>query len=305
MTTQNTPLVSIGMPVRNGGRFLVETLESLLSQTYQNFEIIISDNHSTDETKEICKSIIAKDGRIRYVMPSEPLSAFQNFEFVLSHANGPFFMWASHDDLRSADSIEHLLKKLQSDPQAILSFGRVIEFETTPENGVDRHYQFETKGIPVSSRIVSAAMNQCFHIYGLWKTERLRVIPFYPCFFWPDKPILLAATTLGDFVTEEKAIFYYRLIHKTDLERVQYQENRSTLPRFYRLQLLWVSVRSVMRCGGLLASMVALLAMSRFIVENWYVCGGKMKLYGWYVHFTPSCIQRLYKNLKLYFINHK
>ena len=58
--------VSIGLPVYNGEAFLTESIESLLAQTFDDFELIISDNASTDGTEEICRSFAAADARIQY-----------------------------------------------------------------------------------------------------------------------------------------------------------------------------------------------------------------------------------------------
>jgi len=96
--TSKVPQVSIGMPVYNGAKFIREALDSLLAQTFTDFELIISDNASTDETEAICQEYAAKDARIRYVRQAKNLGAVANFKFVLDEAVGEYFMWAAHDD---------------------------------------------------------------------------------------------------------------------------------------------------------------------------------------------------------------
>src|SRR3954452_14103167 len=91
------PLVTIGMPVYNGARYLEEAVGSLLSQTEKNFVLIISDNCSTDETPEICARLLAQDPRVRYVRQEMNLGATRNFEYLLRSATSPLFMWAAHD----------------------------------------------------------------------------------------------------------------------------------------------------------------------------------------------------------------
>jgi len=93
------PKVSIGVPVYNGGPFIHQALDSLLAQTFTDFELIISDNASTDETEKICKQYEKKDIRIRYVRQSQNRGALWNFNFVLQEAQGEYFMWAAADDL--------------------------------------------------------------------------------------------------------------------------------------------------------------------------------------------------------------
>ncbi len=101
-TTAVAP-VSVGMPVFNGERYLEGALESLLGQTYENFELVISDNGSTDRTAAICKSYAARDERVRYLRQEKNRGASWNFNKVYLEANAPFFRWASYDDLCEPD----------------------------------------------------------------------------------------------------------------------------------------------------------------------------------------------------------
>jgi glycosyltransferase involved in cell wall biosynthesis len=94
-----SPLVSIGMPVFNGADYIEQALDSLLSQTYENFEIIISDNCSTDSTYEICEKFALKDKRVRLLKQLQNMGPLFNFGFVLQQARGEYYMWAAHDDV--------------------------------------------------------------------------------------------------------------------------------------------------------------------------------------------------------------
>lgn len=85
------PQVSIGMPVYNGEQFLKDALDSILAQTFDNFELIISDNTSTDNTQEICKAYSAKDQRICYYRNEKNLGAAWNFNRVFELARGEYF----------------------------------------------------------------------------------------------------------------------------------------------------------------------------------------------------------------------
>lgn len=90
--TNQSPEVSIGMPVYNGEKFIREALDSLLAQTYTDFELIISDNASTDDTEAICQEYTAKDTRVRYVRQAENKGPAANFQFVLDKAVGVFYV---------------------------------------------------------------------------------------------------------------------------------------------------------------------------------------------------------------------
>lgn len=92
-------MVSIGMPVYNGEEYIRDALDSLLGQTYKNFELIISDNASTDKTEEICREYARRDGRVCYFLQKDNVGAAANFQFVLDHAQAGLFMWAAYDDM--------------------------------------------------------------------------------------------------------------------------------------------------------------------------------------------------------------
>lgn len=117
------PKVSIGMPVYNGEPFIHQALDSLLAQTFTDFELIISDNASTDGTERICKRYEKKDIRIRYVRQSQNRGISWNFNFVLQEARGDYFMWAAADDVWDVRWIETLFPV--SSAYQCLSYGFV------------------------------------------------------------------------------------------------------------------------------------------------------------------------------------
>ena len=116
ITDQNTktPQVSIGMPVYNGESLIREALDSLLAQNFTDFELIISDNASTDGTEAICQEYTANDTRIRYVRQAENRGATANFQFVLDEAVGEYFMWAGDDDYWEKDHLTKCLNYLKN-----------------------------------------------------------------------------------------------------------------------------------------------------------------------------------------------
>lgn len=122
MQNNHVPKVSIGMPVYNGAQFIREALDSLLAQTFTDFELIISDNASTDGTEAICREYAATDRRIRYVRQPENSGAMSNFKFVLNEAVGEYFMWAAHDDRWHPDFLCLTKKVHEHDPTVGLVF---------------------------------------------------------------------------------------------------------------------------------------------------------------------------------------
>jgi glycosyltransferase involved in cell wall biosynthesis len=107
-------VVSIGMPVYNGEKYIRNAIDSLLNQTFKNFELIISNNASTDSTENICKEYAKKDSRIKYFCQDKNLGAAANFQFTLDKANSKIFMWAAFDDLWSINYLEEAIKILSA-----------------------------------------------------------------------------------------------------------------------------------------------------------------------------------------------
>lgn len=123
--------VSIGMPVYNGELFLREALVSLLAQTFTDFELIISNNASTDATESICMEYAKLDSRIRYIRQPINIGALSNFRLVLHEARSDYFMWAAHDDKWSENWLEKLY--LAHSRKPVLTFGEVVAIDTNGE----------------------------------------------------------------------------------------------------------------------------------------------------------------------------
>ena len=126
--TNKTPQVSIGMPVYNGEQFIREALDSLLAQTFTDFELIISDNASTDGTEAICREYATRDARIRYVRWAENRGGIANFMHVLDKAVGEYFMWAAHDDRWDPNWVSSILLNI-SNMNNVAGFGELMHID--------------------------------------------------------------------------------------------------------------------------------------------------------------------------------
>lgn len=116
-----TPTVTIGLFVFNGEKTLRQSFDSLLNQSFADFELVISDNASTDGTELICREYSERDHRIRYFRQVSNMGLFANIKAVLDAARGEYFMWATCDDIRSSDFIEANLEFLLANQDYVAS----------------------------------------------------------------------------------------------------------------------------------------------------------------------------------------
>src|ERR1700741_336609 len=130
----SAPLVSVGLFVYNGERFLEQSLRSILNQTFTDFELIISDNASTDRTAEIVEAFAKRDDRIRYYRNKKNMGAGWNARRVYELATRKYFKWAAVDDLIEPDFLRQCVEVLESDPGCALAHTKTKE--------VDEHKNF-------------------------------------------------------------------------------------------------------------------------------------------------------------------
>lgn len=119
-------LVTIGVPVYNGEVLFARTLDSLLGQSYDALDIVISDNASTDATAAICEDYGRRDARIRYFRQPANLGAPANWNFVAQQARGAYFKWASASDLCHPDMVARCVRVLDEQPDVALCYGRTV-----------------------------------------------------------------------------------------------------------------------------------------------------------------------------------
>lgn len=116
-----TPRLTIGLPVYNGEKYVAESIEALLGQSFTDFELIISDNASTDATGDICRRYEKQDPRVRYFRQPCNLGLAPNVNFIIGQARGELYKEASHDDLYARDLLERCIQALDEYPQVVLA----------------------------------------------------------------------------------------------------------------------------------------------------------------------------------------
>jgi len=191
------PKVTIGMPVYNGATTIRRALDGLLAQSFDDFELIISDNASTDATAEICQEYAARDSRVRYVRQSENIGASMNFRFVLFEADTPYFMWVAADDLWAPSFLARHFAVLEADPGIVLSQSRVL----FTMNGHPIYISDGTFALPhdetgnVVAYLTDPSDNSRY--YGLFRTAVLQAVFPDRSFFALDWAVAAATLHFG------------------------------------------------------------------------------------------------------------
>jgi len=246
--TMTSPLVSIGMPVHNGSSLLREALQQIIEQTYKNLEIIISNNNSSDETHDICKSFAEKDSRIKYYHQQQTLTAWENFKFVLTKSHGEYFAWAAHDDRHSLNYIEILTNALEKNSKACLAFTDFSLFNShnkfTPEMQESyRYYQGEKC---TSIRKSFKKMVHCIHTYGLMRTEKIKSYSFIDIDYGGDLSFIAYMSFRGDFLYVEGGMFYYfePSVPKNPKDRAL-EVSLKKLKPLPRVRIAWHTARNI------------------------------------------------------------
>ncbi len=243
---EGPPLVSIGLPVRNGAAGLPRVLEGLVGQTYAHIEIIISDNASTDDTERLCRAAAARDRRITYIRQPRLLSVLANWRATVEPARGALFMFAAHDDFRSLNYVETLVGAFRDHPEASLAFSDVVEFADYDEAlRLPRlAHDFETGGLNLIARLRKQTRNGCDHVYGVIRTEHLRSYAWREDVSW-DVAFLAYLAVRGPLVYASGATFYYR---RTAGQTIEARARETSLGRVHRLQTArtaWLTAQAI------------------------------------------------------------
>lgn len=157
------PKVTIGVPLFNSEKNIKKCLDSILSQSYKDIQIIISDNHSTDNTENICREYLLQDSRIQYVRQSENIGMAGNFRFLITTAQSKYFMWWADDDIRSRDFVKLNVQVLEDDEGYVASTSP--ECEDVGKDSAGEIVDFSLEG-NIEHRIRTWFLN-CFHSHGI------------------------------------------------------------------------------------------------------------------------------------------
>ena len=207
----SVPRLSIGLPVYNGEDFLAESLDSLLGQTYEDFELIISDNASTDGTADICRGYAKQDSRIRYVRQPHNLGCAPNHNVLVQYARGELFKWVSHDDLYGRELIERAIEALDEYPQVVLAncWTAMIDSSRTVTKAV--RYTLDTESPRAPERFRSMLFEKGGDDDGgVIRMEMLRRIRPYDSYYHSDRTLVTEMALQGPFYHVPDWLYFRR-----------------------------------------------------------------------------------------------
>ena len=243
--SSNKPRVSIGMPVFNGEKYLKEALDSILAQTYRDFELIISDNASTDHTQQICLEYATKDSRIRYYRNEKNLGAPKNYNRVFELSSGEYFRWAAYDDVLAPEYLQKCIGILDRDPSIVLCHSRTGRID---EHGTLVGYYNQGMLRRIGSwkpherfRDLISLFFNCYLVFGVIRASSFRKTPLHGSYIGADRNLLAEIGLMGRIHEIPECLFFER--HHPD----SYSANRpwpytSTTPvNSLRKEMAWWS----------------------------------------------------------------
>jgi glycosyltransferase involved in cell wall biosynthesis len=233
---QAEPLVSIGLPVYNGEDFLEQSLDSILSQTYQNIEVIVADNASTDRTANIIEAYIQKDDRIKYYGSAENKGAAWNYNRTFEYASGKYFKWAAHDDVLHDEFVAECVRVLEQNPETVLCHSRVGQIDG---DGVVQDHEYikpeNFLGPELSSyqrhRSLILDLGAWTRIFGVIRSDALQGGPLIASYVGSDLT-LLGELGLKGAVTDIDKVLFWRREHSNTSTRGKYFVRRNRLVWF-------------------------------------------------------------------------
>ncbi len=205
------PRISIGMPVYNGSLYIENAIDSILAQTYRDFELIICDNASTDDTKEICLRYVNTDPRVKYFCNEKNIGAGPNFNLVVEFCSGEYFKWAAHDDICHPEFLERCIESLDKDPGVVLAFpqAHIIDENSKLIEPDVANQRTDSSDPAVRLKDLSKG-HRCFQVFGLIRMSELKKTPMIGLYPRGDAVLLYWLALKGRFEKIDKELFYPR-----------------------------------------------------------------------------------------------
>lgn len=201
------------MPVYNGSNFIRDALDSIVTQTFTDFELLVCDNASEDDTREIVQQYAANDSRIELIGNPRNIGASANYNLGFRHGRGKYLKWCAHDDTLSPNYLEACIRVMDANPDVALAFGSTLGI--TGENEIVRPVGDETPSLESDDpaerfRQAVELSGTCFPIFGVFRRKNLERSTLHRPYYGSDRAVLAEAAIMGKFLRVEEAIFYNR-----------------------------------------------------------------------------------------------
>jgi glycosyltransferase involved in cell wall biosynthesis len=209
---EQSPKVSVGLPVYNGANFVADAIRDVLAQTWTDFELIISDNASDDPTQEICEKFAAADPRIRYVRQDKNKGAGWNFNEVVRLSRGEYFKWLAHDDRMAPEFLERCIAVLEAAPSIVVAYPKTTVVDDKGAPIEDYSVRLRTDSDRLTQRFddLVLAWSLCFEVFGLIRASALRQTGMMGNFGHGDGVLLAQLAMLGTFEEVEAHLHFAR-----------------------------------------------------------------------------------------------
>lgn len=209
----SSPRVSLAMPVYNGAETIAESIESLLAQSYGDFELVISDNASTDTTVTIAQGYAVRDSRIRILRQPVNIGANRNYTAVARAARGEYLKWASASDWCAPTLVERCVEALDRAPEAVLAASRTRLFEGDRACAQDYDRDLALPAAAPSQRFIDLVSKLALNnaINGLIRMSALRRTRLIDRYYGADLVLMGHLALLGTFLLIEEPLYYRRM----------------------------------------------------------------------------------------------
>jgi glycosyltransferase involved in cell wall biosynthesis len=205
-------MLSVGLPVYNGERFLADALQSILDQTFEDFALTISDNASDDGTEEICRRYAKEDERIIYHRQAENLGAAANYNFVFHQSEGTYFRWAAHDDLLEPTMLERCVETLTEAQDAVLAYPKTrVSYDDQSDEFYEDNLDLSQETPHERLHHLVTNLDLCNAIFGVIRRDALRQTRLIDSFASSDEVLLAELALLGPFQEVPEYLFIRRL----------------------------------------------------------------------------------------------
>ena len=205
------PRLSIGLPVYNGEDLLPAALDALLGQSFVDFELIISDNASTDDTEAVCRRYAEQDSRIRYIRQPHNIGMVANHNYLVGLARGEFFKWASHDDLYARAFLKRCVDALDEHPEASLAHAWCVLMDEAAKPVQLLTYPIGTASPRAPERFRSMLFDgKGDWTYAMFRTEILRKTPLHGTYHGGDRTLIAEFSLHGTLHQVPEWMFFRR-----------------------------------------------------------------------------------------------